>query len=78
MSGMNRNSMPISEASICQGTMLAWCSMWESTTASPGQRFALPQDCATMLRASVALRVNTTSSGRAALMKRATLARAPS
>lgn len=38
-------------------------------TSSPGPRWCMPQPCATMLSPSVALRVNTTSSGRGALMK---------
>jgi hypothetical protein len=47
-------------------------------TSSPGFRLCRPQPWATMFRPSVALRVNTISSGRLALTKLATLRRAPS
>jgi hypothetical protein len=63
---------------MCQGTTFAWCSMCDSTIASPAPRLARAQVYATRLIASVALRVNTTSSDRRALMKRATLRRASS
>ena len=53
--------MPFSAWSICQGTMLAWCSMWVSTTTSPSARLARPQDCTTRLSASVAFLVKTIS-----------------
>ena len=47
VSGSQRISKPFSAASICQGTMLAWCSIWVSSTASPSPRFAPPHDRAT-------------------------------
>ena len=49
----------------CQGTMLEWCSMIEMTISSPALMFGSPQDEATRLIASVALRVKTISSVRA-------------
>jgi len=55
--------------------MLAWCSISVSTTTSPDPRFAAPHVRATRLIASVALRVNTSSCGSAAPMKRAVRAR---
>ncbi|MEY4010089.1 MAG: hypothetical protein RLZZ93_781 [Actinomycetota bacterium] len=78
VSGTQRISNPFSAASICQGTMLAWCSMWVSTTASPARRLAPPQLRATRLSASVAFFVNTISLTDRAFTKRATLARADS
>ena len=78
VSGIQRSSMPRSAASMCQGTTLAWCSMWVSTTTSPAARLARPHAWATRLSASVAFFVNTISSAWAALTKRATLALAPS
>ncbi len=36
-----RSSTPVSSASISQGTMLAWCSIWVSTTASPAPEVGL-------------------------------------
>ena len=58
--------------------MLEWCSMIESTISSPSPIFGSPQDDATRLIASVALRVKMISSLRAALRNFATLARPPS
>ena len=58
--------------------MLAWCSIWVSTTASPAPRLALPQVLATRLRASVTFLVNTMPRSEGAPMKRATLPRASS
>ena len=78
VSGIQRNSMPRSAASWCQGTMLAWCSMCVSTTTSPGERLARPHEWTTRLSASVAFLVNTISSAWPALTKPATLARAAS
>ena len=76
--GIQRSSMPFSAASMCHGTMLAWCSISEMTTASPGPRLAPPHDRAMRFIASVAFFVKMTSDADGALMKRATLARAPS
>ena len=59
----------------CQGTMLEWCSMIERTISSPALMFGSPQDEATRLIASVALRVKMISSVRRALRNFATLAR---
>ena len=67
-----------SAASMCHGTMLAWCSISVSTTTSPAARWARPHDWATRLSASVAFLVKTISSGWPALTKRATPWRAPS
>src|ERR1035438_9684990 len=33
--GMTRSLAPVSSQSICQGTMLEWCSMAEMTISSP-------------------------------------------
>ena len=78
VTGIQRSSKPFSAESMCQGTMLAWCSISEITTASPGPRLAAPHERASRLNASVAFLVKTTSLVAGALMKRATLARAPS
>ena len=72
VSGIQRISMPRSAASMCHGTMLAWCSIWVSTTTSPAVRLVRPHVWATRLIDSVAFFVNTTSSALGALMKRAT------
>ena len=45
--------------------MLAWCSICVTSTASPGPRFALPQEWATRLIASVAFLVKIVVSGSA-------------
>ena len=42
--GIQRISKPFSAASWCHGTMLAWCSSWVSTTASPAPRLAAPHE----------------------------------
>ena len=60
----------------CHGTMLEWCSMIESTISSPARRRSRPNVYATRLIASVALRVKTISSVRAALMNARTFSRA--
>ncbi|MHC2195142.1 hypothetical protein ACVJF1_007775 [Bradyrhizobium diazoefficiens] len=52
--------------------------MIEMTISSPSLMFGPPQDEATRLMASVALRVKITSSVRPALMNCATLVRPPS
>ena len=78
VSGTQRSSMPRSAASMCHGTMLAWCSMCVSTTASPAFMFVRAHDHTTRLSASVAFFVKTTSRVCGALMKRRTLSRAPS
>jgi hypothetical protein len=44
VSGTQRSSMPFDWASMCHGTMLAWCSMCVSTTTSPSPRLAPPHD----------------------------------
>ncbi len=76
VSGTHRSSMPSSVASMCHGTMLAWCSMCVSTTTSPARRFARPHAAATRLSDSVAFLVKITSLGAGALTNRATAARA--
>ena len=58
--------------------MLAWCSMWVSSTASPSRRLVRPQLWATRFTASVALRQKMISRGEAAPMKCCSLARASS
>ena len=60
------------------GTMLEWCSMIESTISSPSPITVPPNDAATRLIASVALRVKMISSTCAALMKRRAISRASS
>ncbi len=70
--------MPRSWASICHGTMLAWCSIRLITTGSPARRLARPHAWITRLSASVAFFVKMTPLGDGALMNRATAARAPS
>ena len=42
VSGTQRSSMPRSAASMCHGTMLAWCSIWVSTTTSPARGWRGP------------------------------------
>ena len=61
----------------CQGTMLAWCSISESTISSPAPS-ERPNVDATRLIASVPPLVNTIWFGEGALMNRATAARARS
>ena len=64
---------------IIHGTMLAWCSISVSRTASPARRLARPQLCATRLSDSVVFLVNTTScAGSGAPMKRPAASRARS
>ena len=62
----------------CQGTMLEWCSMMESTISSPLPESMPPNELATRLMASVALRVKMISSTLGALRKRRTVSRASS
>mmetsp|Transcript_44379 Transcript_44379/g.106626 ORF Transcript_44379/g.106626 Transcript_44379/m.106626 type:complete len:201 (+) Transcript_44379:548-1150(+) len=77
-SGANLILKPRSLASICHGTRLEWCSITVRMISSPSPRFVRPHVCATRLIASVAPRVKITSDRDAALMKPATLSRAPS
>ena len=77
MTSNQRSVAPVRSASICHGTMLEWCSITETTISSPGRSRA-PRVCAQRLRASEAFLVKTTSSERAAPMKFASVARAPS
>ncbi len=58
--------------------MFEWCSISVSTMRSPGPTLAAPQDRATRLIASVALRTKITSRRSRAPMWSATVARAPS
>ena len=51
----------ISWATWYQGTTFEWCSISVTTIRSPGERFARPQEYATRLSASVALRTKTIS-----------------
>ena len=72
------STAPLRSRWKCQGTMLAWCSITESTISSPAPICARPKLAATRLIASVAERVKTISSIEAALRKRRTLSRAAS
>lgn len=42
LTGITRSVAPVCWASICQGTMLAWCSMVETMISSPGPICARP------------------------------------
>ncbi len=75
---MKRSSIPRSAASSCHGTRFEWCSISVSSRASPDFMFVRPQAWAIRLSASVLLRVNTTSRGEAAPMKRDSRRRASS
>ncbi len=77
MTSNQRRVAPLRWQASCHGTMLEWCSITEMTTSSPG-RSRDPSVCAARLSASEAFFVKTISSGRAALMKDATLDLAPS
>jgi hypothetical protein len=72
--GMNFSTTPLRSRRKCHGTMLAWCSISDSTISSPAFRLR-PNELATKFTASVALLVQTTSS-RSALMNFATVSRA--
>jgi hypothetical protein len=76
--GATRRRAPVSDASCCQGTMLAWCSSQLITISSPAATLRRPQLLATRLMASVAPRVKTMSLGEGAFKKRRTLSRAAS
>ena len=76
--GMNSRSASFSWARICHGTRFAWCSISVRTMTSPRPMFRRPQEYATRLIASVALRVQTMVCGSGAPISRATFARAPS
>ncbi len=78
LTGATRSTTPNSSRRNCQGMMLEWCSISEMTISSPGFRNFRPQDAATRLIASVALRVNTISRPRAAFRKARTVSRAAS
>mmetsp|Transcript_33012 Transcript_33012/g.77443 ORF Transcript_33012/g.77443 Transcript_33012/m.77443 type:complete len:212 (-) Transcript_33012:52-687(-) len=76
--GITRRCAPLRAASCCQGTMLAWCSRWETTISSPAPTCCSPQVLATRLIASVAPRTKMTSSAERALTNCATVLRAAS
>ena len=76
--GITRIFAPLAAASCCQGTMLAWCSRWETMISSPSPTCCQPQLLATRLMASVVPRTKMTSFTSGALMKRRTRSRAPS
>ena len=61
---------PFSSASICQGTMLEWCSNCVRIISSPFWMFCLPHVCATRLIESVVPAVNSTSCSCSAFKKR--------
>jgi hypothetical protein len=70
---------PASSATICQGTMLEWCSSSVTRISSPGRQARPEEARATRLIASVAPRTKTISSAEAAPRKRGRAAsRAPS
>ena len=70
---------PSSSARIIHGTMLEWCSISVSNTASPARRLPRPHDCATRLSDSVVFLVKTIScAGSGAPMKRPATIRARS
>jgi len=71
-----RSSIPSCSLSMSQGTMLAWCSIWVSTTASPARRLARPHDCATRFIDSVTFLENRISRSEGALTNRPMRARA--
>mmetsp|Transcript_8157 Transcript_8157/g.25181 ORF Transcript_8157/g.25181 Transcript_8157/m.25181 type:complete len:236 (+) Transcript_8157:557-1264(+) len=73
----NFSTTPFRSASICQGTMLAWCSKTVSTISSPSQSVS-PKECARRFIASVAPFVNTISDGARAFTSLATFSRASS
>ena len=52
--GMTLRTAPFSSRSICQGTMLAWCSIAEMTISSPAPTNVRPKLAITRLMASVA------------------------
>ena len=59
-SGAQTTSAPVRPAIMCQGTMLAWCSIMVTSTRSPGRRRRNPHPNATELSAVVVPRVKTT------------------
>ena len=76
--GITRSVAPFSAASICQGTMFAWCSRCDTTISSPSWMFCLPHENATRFTPSVAPRTKTISSDEPAPRNFATLLRADS
>ena len=54
---------PVSSHRICHGTMFEWCSISVMSTSSPSPTFLRPQENATRLIASVALRVKIEQAG---------------
>ena len=73
--GAHLMTQPLRSRRKCQGTMLEWCSMMESTISSPSLK-SMPNELATRLTPSVRLRVKTISSVVGALRKRRTVSRA--
>ena len=76
--GATRSSIPCESRSICQGTMLEWCSMAEISTAWPGLSRWRPRLWATRLMPSVLLRTRTISSRSRAVHQRGGASRAAS
>ena len=76
--GSTFSAAPVRSHSICQGTMLEWCSMAVISTSSPLFTFERPNDVATRLMPSVVPRTNTISLVEGALMKARVFSRAPS
>ena len=74
--GITLRTMPFRSRSICQGTMLEWCSITLTSTSSPSLRNASPKEKATRLRLSVVPRVKIISASLRALIKCCTLPRA--
>ena len=73
--GMIRRRAPVSSQSICQGTMLEWCSIAEMRISSPAPTLGRAKLWATRLMPSVVPRTKMISFSSAAWMKRRTLAR---
>ena len=59
--GITRSLAPFSSQSICQGTMLEWCSMAEMMISSPALTFCRPQELLTRLMPSVVPRTKISS-----------------
>ncbi|MCY1550470.1 hypothetical protein D9M68_867270 [compost metagenome] len=76
--GITRSFAPLAAASCCHGTMLAWCSRFDTMISSPSPTCWPPQLLATRLMASVVPRTKITSSTSGALMNLRTRSRAPS
>ena len=63
--GIHFSTAPLRSRSMCQGTMLEWCSIWLTRISSPGW-MDWPMPAATRLIASVPPRVQTICSAEGA------------